>query len=110
MKIKDFIKQEIDIDVCDDYDESCYIAFVGPVELTDEGKQEFADVMDCDVEIVPDCAVGVENDKPVFYDNAIVHAESDAQVRALVRFFNATAGYCSESDYDKWFVDSEYVM
>lgn len=99
MKIKDFIKQEIDIDVCDDYDESCYMAFVGPMGLTDEGKRKFADVLNRDIDVRGDSFEGA-------YDAvALVHAENDAEVRALRKFFGSLAGYCAEEDYNKWFIE-----
>lgn len=46
MKVKDLITQEIDIDVYDDVCEELGIAFCGPVELTDDGAHEFADVLE----------------------------------------------------------------
>lgn len=35
MKVRDFIKQSIDVDVYDDVCEELAIAFCGPMELTD---------------------------------------------------------------------------
>lgn len=34
MTVRDLLPMHTDIDVCDDYDESCYIAFCGPMKLT----------------------------------------------------------------------------
>ena len=51
MKIREFIKMDIDIDVCDDYDERCYIAFCGPLELTEDGEREFKSVLDRPIEV-----------------------------------------------------------
>ena len=87
--IREFIKMDIDIDVCDDYDETCYIAFCGAMALTEEGEKEFADVLDAMVEVS---------------DNiAILHAESCEEVNALRHFFYSAAGYCPEEDYNRWF-------
>lgn len=91
MPIREFIKMDIDIDVCDDYDESCYIVFCGAVALTEEGEKEFADVLNTMVEVDADNGI------------ALLHAESDEEVNALNRFFHSAAGYCSEENYNKWF-------
>ena len=96
MTVLEFLSQAIDIDVADDIDESLYIGFCGPVELTEAGKAEFGRVLDVDVEIVD-------------HDHAIVHVDDSDEgtwkSRLLVarRLFQAAAGYCSESDFDKWF-------
>ena len=50
MKLKDFIKTEIDIDVYDDYDESIGIAFRGAIDLTEEGKEEFKNILDFEID------------------------------------------------------------
>lgn len=97
MKVRDLLSKDIDIDVCDDYDESCYIAFCGPIELTDEGEEEFADILDCPITIKPDLSG---------YGNvALIHAEDDDEVQLLARLFDSAAGYCSESDYERLFID-----
>ena len=51
MTIREFIGQEIDIDVYDDVCEEIAIAFCGPQPLTAEGKEHFAGIMDYEVEI-----------------------------------------------------------
>ena len=89
MMIWDFIEHDIDIDVCDDYDESCYIAYCGATYMTDEGKRKWADVLNQDIE--------------VYDDIAIVHAEDDDEVNRLAQFFYSIAGYCAEDDWNKWF-------
>ena len=96
MLIRDFIKQEIDIDVCDDYDESCYIAFVGPLELTPEGEAEFADVLDRDI-FVP-----TETERH-YNLTAVLPAKDDREVCALAHFFFSAAGYCSVKNDELWF-------
>jgi len=94
MKIRDFIKEEIDIDVCDDYDESCYVAFCGAIELTEEGEKEFADVLDFNIKIYT-------NGFPVAI---IENVENDKQVRKLGKLFYGMAGFCTEKDWNKWFI------
>ena len=91
MTIRDFIKMDIDIDVCDDYDESCYIAFCGDLRLTPKGQEHFADVLDREVEVMDDIA--------------ILPAESDEDVAALREFFFSAAGFCSEKRYHELFED-----
>ena len=41
MKVKDLIKEEIDVDVYDNVCEELAIAFCGSVELTEYGKKHF---------------------------------------------------------------------
>ena len=96
MKIRDFIKMDIDIDVCDDYDERCYIAFCGPLKLTDEGIEEFGHVLDMSVE-VPTA------DEP--YDTAILTAHNAGEAQELKRFFYSAAGYCPQGDWYDWFIE-----
>ena len=81
-----------DIDVCDDYDERCYIAFCGGYRLTDEGEQEFADALD--IEVIPCGAGGF---------TWTLHCDTGKQARACERLFNSLAGFCGESDFDRWF-------
>ena len=98
MKIKDFIKQEIDIDVADNVTDDLYIAFCGSLELTDEGKKKFADVLEYDIEF--------ENN--IASDIAIVNIDFPdwkKRLRKAKEFFYAAAGYCACSDYDRWFVE-----
>ena len=94
MKVKDLISQEIDIDVYDDVCEELGIAFCGPVELTDAGTIEFADVLEYGIEVNDDCAI-------VNVDSA--EGEWQKRLRRAKKFFNAAAGYCSADDYDRWF-------
>lgn len=91
--INDLLKYEGDIDVCDDYDESCYIAFCGPLELTEDGAKEFTDVLPRECEFYPDVVV--------------LHADNDKEVERLRDFFYSAAGYCSEKDYEKWFKECD---
>ncbi|MBR3389492.1 MAG: hypothetical protein IKG83_03160 [Prevotella sp.] len=91
MKVKEFIKGEYDIDVYDDMTEELGICAVCPIELTDEGKQFFGDVLEMSIELYEDEAV------------AVVHVEDEQELRRAKKFFYSAAGYCGEKDYDKWF-------
>ena len=98
MKVREFIKQETDIDVLDDVTEELNLAFVGPLELTAEGEKEFAEVLDLDIKIVDNVAI------------LNVDAPEDAwkpRLRAAKYFFWSAAGYCADEDWHKWFIEPE---
>ena len=100
MKVRDLIALEIDIDVYDDVCEELGIAMCGPVVLTPEGQEHFAEVMDYEVTI--------NNGS---YMTATVHVDDDEdkvwkrRLKKAIEFFHSAAGYCSCDDYDKWFKD-----
>lgn len=91
MKVKDLIREDIDIDVIDDYDERCWIAKCGAYKLTDEAVQKFHRVLDIDVEM---------ND-----NIAVLHCETAKEANECKVFFLSLAGYCAAEDYDRWFVE-----
>lgn len=102
MKVRDFIEQEICVDVYDDVCEELGIAFDGPRVLTDAGCKKFAEVLDYDIKL---------------HDNgystvALVHVDDESEkvwthkLRKAKEFFEAMAGYCAADDYDKWFADA----
>lgn len=101
MKVKDFLKLDCDIDVYDDVCEELGIAFCGPMELTDEGAEHFAEALEYEIEI---------ND-----DVAIVHVDDDEdkvwkrKLRKAKELFEGLAGYCAADDYDRWFREVERV-
>lgn len=96
MTVREFIKQDIEIDVYDDVTEELGICFCGPMELTDEGKQHFKEVLDFEIVICRSGTV-VKVDDP---DEAVWQK----RLEQAKEFFFAAAGYCNESDYIKWFV------
>lgn len=98
-KVRDFIKIEQDIDVYDDVCEELGICFCGPMTLTQEGEEHFAEVMDYDVETDGDVAV-VHVDDP---DEHVWHHK----LYKAKEFFDAAAGYCSEDQYNAWFKQDE---
>lgn len=102
MKIRDFIHEDTDIDVCDDYTEECYIAFCGPMYLTRVGEMEFADALDLEVEIKP-CSslVTILVDDPD-------EAKAERNLKAVTHLFYAMAGFDATVDeYELWFMDEE---
>ena len=104
MKVKDFIEQEISVDVVDDVCEELYIAFDGPQYLTEDGKEHFAYALDLDIELTgqyPDDAVAI-----VHVDDEFFHDELwKFNLGKAKEFFWAAAGYCSEENYTKWFTE-----
>lgn len=95
-KIKDFIKLDVDVDIGNDVTDDLWPAFVGPLELTEQGAAEFADVLEYDIDYEdgdPDAAV-------------LLDAPGDEWKKQYVRarkFFCAAAGYCADAEYKKWF-------
>jgi len=97
MKVKDFIKMDIDMDVYDNICDELGIAFVGPQALTKEGKEYFKEVLDYEITINK-------------AGNAIVDVDKDDwedRLQKAKEFFESCAGYCPEEDYNKWFTDEE---
>ena len=103
MTVKDLLPMEIDIDVYDDVCEDLGIAFCGPCVLTDAGREEFKEVMDYEITLVPHSYGGC----PAY----IVHVDdADDRVwkhklRKAKKFCDSFAGYCSCEDFEKWFAD-----
>ena len=99
MKIREFIKQEIDIDVCDNVYDRYYSAFCGPVHLTEEGEKNFADVLEYDITpYYDDCVAIIDLD---MYEN---YAEMHRKAKY---FFQSVAGYCEDDLWNKWFYIDE---
>ena len=103
MKLRDFIKLEEDIDVYDDVCEEIGIAFCGAMELTEEGAEHFAEVLDYDMSI----------DTSGDYATAVVHVDDEDEktwkhkLRKAKEFFYSAAGYCDADDWDRWFKVSD---
>lgn len=101
MTVRELLGMEIDIDVIDDVCEELYICFCGPMKLTPEGAERFSDVLDYPVSMLnyTDCSYAV-----VHIDDPDDHVWQEKLHKAK-EFFEADAGYCSDSDYDKWFCE-----
>ena len=101
MKVREFIQLDEDIDVYDDVCEEIAIAFCGAQELTDEGKEHFAEVLEYDIEI----------DRSGMFDTAVVHVDDEddkvwkRKLKKAKEFFYGAAGYIEDSKYKKWFVE-----
>lgn len=97
MKVKELLTMDIDIDVLDNICDALEIAFVGPAKLTTEGMKEFDDVLEYEVKLHEE------------YGYCVIICTDNPNVKWLTKLrkakalFSALAGYCSASDYDKWF-------
>lgn len=80
----------VSVDVCDDYDERCYIAYESGYELTDAGMKRFAGALDVPIyKICNDCIT--------------LHCPTREEAQACKELFYSIAGFCSEKNFDKWF-------
>lgn len=95
----------MDVDVGNDYADEWYdcsdkafdalIAFCGPCKLTEEGKEEWKDIMNFEVDVFP--------------RGATVHIpgeceeEKQKNLNRLYLFLYSAAGYCACSQFDEWF-------
>jgi len=98
IKVRELLEKEIDIDVYDNVCEELSIAFCGPVKLTAEAEEKFANVLDLDVMMQEDSR---------WYNWAVVDCDKE-NWRELVEdasyLFSALAGFCAQEDYDRWFI------
>lgn len=97
MKVKDLLKMNIDIDVVDDYCEDLWIAFCGAYELTEDGIEHFAQALEYPVELNSRVAIVCVDDPE--------EKVARKQLRKAKELFYSLAGYCSEEDYNKWFIE-----
>ena len=91
MKVRDLFEiEDLSIDVCDDYDERCWVAFEYGMKLTDAGIEEFKRALD--IEVIPS--------NPFTWT---LHCDTAKEAKACRNLFFALAGYCTEDEYDAWF-------
>lgn len=98
-KVFDLLTREIDADVADEYDERLYIGYVGPVRLTDLGKEEFKDVLNYTATIYESL--------PYNNLNISIQTMTAKEANRAKKFFEILAGYCPESEYNKYVEDFE---
>lgn len=103
MKVREFIEMwadgtHNDVDVYDDVCEEIGIAYCGEIKLTEEGKKEFEEVLDYDIDVDEESNVAVihVDDKEGIWQKKLKKAK---------QFFYSAAGYCADEDYQKWFVE-----
>ena len=101
MKVKDLLPMSIDVDCYDDVCESLAICFCGPMELTEEGEKEFAEVLEYPIELYSNggcysCTVLIDDESDQVWKSRLKKAK---------RFFEAAAGYCADESFSLWFVE-----
>ena len=102
MKVKELLGMEICVDVHDNVCEKLAVAFEGPIKLTKDGREKFAEVLEYEVDVDVD------------YGTAIVDVDDivgvwEDKIKNASQLFYSLAGYCSSEDWDKWFT-SAYDM
>lgn len=99
MTIRELMKYDIDIDIANNVTDSLGCCLVCPTKLTEEGEREWGDVLDYVVDVHGDdnYAECIVDDDP--------NIKWQTKNRRLENFLLSAAGYCSEEDYDKWFID-----
>lgn len=100
MKVKEFIKQDVYIDVVDNVCEKLYISFCGPLKLTDEGKAVFETALNLDITVDEENGVAVVDVEDEFFPDMWKW-----KLRKAIDFFCAAAGLCSCEDWNAWFED-----
>lgn len=101
MTIRELMKHEIDVDVYNNITDDEAICLCCPLELTEEGLKEWGDVLDYIVEVDMDgycpSAECICDDDP--------NVKWQTKKKRLTNFLWSAAGYCSDKDYNKWFMD-----
>lgn len=101
MTIRELMKYEADVDVYNNITDDEAICLCCPLELTEEGLKEWGDVLDYIVETTTDGD----------YSYAICFCDDNPAVKwqtkkkRLTNFLWSAAGYCSDKDYNKWFME-----
>ena len=119
VKLQDFLNlSEMSGDICDNYDDSLSIAYESGFTLTEEGKRYFKDILDFEIEIRPSKNTPFSVQIAHVYDNWEEPSEDSDEFEELINahgdvahplhwkfyeLFEGLAGYCSTTNYDKWF-------
>lgn len=103
--IREFLKMDIDCDVCDDYTGELDIAFVGPIKLTPAAEERFSEILDFEITIT-------KLDDNLSYMNAYIAIPDDGgdvmdeYLNDLIMLFEFAAGYCKVETYNKYFEEA----
>lgn len=93
MTVKDLLEiKDVSVDVCDDYDERCYIAYVSGYELTAAGVERFSPALDVEIDSIDGGMVGLR-------------CPSAKEAQACKELFFSIAGFCGEKKFDEWFTE-----
>lgn len=91
---------EEDFDVFDDCIDDDPVAVCPPMDVTEQGKEAWADVLQ--LEGTPGTYWG---DCPCF-EVKIDHLENAEKMhKRLMKFLYSLAGYCPEDEYNLWFIE-----
>lgn len=100
MKIKDFIEVfDGCVDVSNNYVDDGIIAYCGE-KLTDEGKANFAEALDLEIESLNEDYVTIKID-----EGNTREEECERRFSLMKNLFFSIAGYCDAEDWDKWFIE-----
>lgn len=97
MKFEQFIQSDVDCDVFNTITGGGNFAFVGPIALTDAGKEEFKLILNLEVDVDEESACATVTIPTEEDDHSI------DTIRTLNRFLKSAAGYCPQSTWDRWF-------
>lgn len=102
MFTREFAEKYCDVDIYNDVTDGGAPAFCGAL-LTPEGERVFKDVLDLEVEFLPDNGL---------FCNRVIVKVDDPDDHVWQKYwgmakelFYAAAGYCDDTDYDRWFKD-----
>lgn len=103
MKVRELLKQDIDIDVYDNVTDELGVAFCGPMELTEAGIRRFGEVLDYEAKLT--------NKGNYIYALIDVNDPEDEdgwerKLELAKELFEGMAGLCSSADYELWFKDT----
>ena len=96
-------RDETDVDVCDDYDESCNVALVGKYEITPYCEGKYVYVLDLKVFCTLDDEGNVTEALLEVCGTGNDENWCDLMVRMASRLLYSAAGYCDCEEYKKLF-------
>lgn len=99
MTVRELIARDISVVVYDDVSDELDIGFVGPAELTDEGLQHFAPVLDFTIELEPEIGMVII----LLFDAHDSDKWGWERHTQAKEFFEAAYGRFLKGKYDKWF-------
>ena len=91
-----------DIDMSVDGTDTCMAVCFGDIKFTPEGEKMFGDCLD-NLHVDGQCIVGEDSDYDQYYEYWEGDGDDGGRLRTAEILLHALAGYCSCSDYDKWF-------
>ena len=101
MKVRELLKlydKYGDLDVYDDYDCRCSVAWCGTT-LTEAGEKKFKKALDLTCDVILNHYGG--------WNDVVVRTETAKEADAVRDLFHSMAGYCAWDEYDVWFKEGE---